>query len=420
VAEHDVTYRPRVPRETQRLLVAALIALGTIWVLARVRFADDAQPQNPVAPLLDQLGTRARLADIARDIADARARLATWLAPETVGGHAVLRLRGEIGLVHLADSAPENTRYPLLARDPATGLGVVRIPDRSLLAPPASWQPERGRPVYLLAASTRGNQVTASPVLIDLVSQADHAAWPGSIWMVRSQPALEPGTFLFTEAGALGGMVIDAGGANGIVPGATLTREADRLLAAPPGLPGTVGIDVAALTAALAAATGATSGVVVNVVDPRGPAARVVAVGDVISSVDGTPVRSTLEWQTRALRVNAGERMTLHVVRRGSGTDRQVTAVSPASLAAPGGLGLELRADRDGAEVTAVVRDSAAWRAGLRDGDRIRQFGEIATPSPAAIHRAYRDLPAGDSVVVGMTRAGRAQVLGLEKNAAGR
>jgi hypothetical protein len=419
VTEHDVTYRPRVPRETQRLLVAALLALGTIWVLARVRFQEDAPPPNPVAPLLDQLGSRSRLADLARDIANARTQLATWLAPEAVAGHAVLRLRGEIGLVHLADRAP-GTSYPVLARDPASGLAVLRIPDRSLTAPPTLWQPERGRPVYLLAASARGTQVTASPVLIDLAGESAHPMWPGSIWLVRSEPALEPGTFLFTESGALGGMTIDAGGVSGIVPGATLTREANRLLAAPPGPAGTLGVEIAALTPALATATGATSGVVVNVVDPRGPAARTIAVGDVITSLDGLPVRSPLEWQARSLRVSAGARITAQVVRRGSAMDLQVTAVAPSSLTPPAGLGLELRTGRDGAEVIAVVRDSEAWRAGLRDGDRIRQFGEIAAPSPAAVRRAYGALPAGGSVVVGITRAGRAHVLGLEKDATSR
>jgi hypothetical protein len=206
VVNHDATYRPRVPRETQRLLVAALIALGTIWVLARVRFDRDAPPPNPVAPLLDQLGQRSGLAALARDIVDARARLVTRLAPEGIGGRAVLRLRGEIGLVHLAAGAPADSKYTVMAHDPASGLAVVRIPDRSLAAPPASWQPDRDRPVYLLAASAAGNHVTASPVLVDVVGEADHAMWPGSIWLVRSQPPLEPGIFLFTEAGALGGL----------------------------------------------------------------------------------------------------------------------------------------------------------------------------------------------------------------------
>lgn len=420
VAEHDVTYRPRVPRETQRLLIAALIALGTIWVLARVRFQDSAPAPNPVTPLLDQLGSRSRLADIARDIADARGRLATWLAPEAVAGRAVLRLRGEIGLVHLPGGAPGSSPYPLLARDPASGLGVVRIPDRSLTAPPAAWQPERGRPAYLLAASARGDYVAASPVLVDVAGQTGHPAWPGAIWQVRSEPPLEPGTFLFTETGALGGLVIQAGGTNGIVPGATLQREADRLLAAPPGVPGTLGLEVTGMTPALAAATGATSGVVVNVVDPRGPAAGVIAVGDAITSFDGAAIGSPAEWRARALRVATSARITLRVVRGGAEMDVPIVSVPAAPPEAPRGLGLGLRAGRNGAEVITVGPGSDAWRAGIRDGDRIRQFGRVAAPSPAAIQRAYRELPAGGAVVVGIARAGSAQVLGLEKNAAGR
>jgi S1-C subfamily serine protease len=418
VVNHDATYRPRIPRETQRLLVAALIALGTIWVLARVRFDRDATPPNPVAPLLDQLGPRSGLAELARDIVAARARLATWLAPEGIGGRAVLRLRGEIGLV-LLTAAPADSTYAVMAHDPASGLAVVRIPDRSLAAPPASWQPDRARPAYLLAASAAGNHVTASPVLVDLIGEAEHAPWPGSIWVIRSQPLIEPGTFLFTESGALGGLVIDAGGRVGVVPGATLTREANRLIAAPPAPPGTLGFQVSALTPALTAATGAATGVVVSAVDPGGPAAAAVAIGDVVASVDAAPVRSVIDWHARALRVKAGAAVTLHVVRRGSGADVQITAVSPAS-AAPIGLGLDLRAQRGDTEVVNVIPDSDAWRAGLREGDRIRQFGAITTPSPAAIQRAYRALPAGAAVVVALTRAGRPHVVGLEKDAAGR
>src|SRR4051812_13987822 len=48
-------YRPRISRETRRLLMTACVAVLTLWVLARIRFPDRAGTPNPMPPLLTQL-----------------------------------------------------------------------------------------------------------------------------------------------------------------------------------------------------------------------------------------------------------------------------------------------------------------------------------------------------------------------------
>lgn len=417
-------YRPRVPRETRRLLITAVLALGTIWALARIRFLEPVTP-NPVAPLLTQLGTPYRLSDIAREIAEARDRLSPWIAPQTFGGRPVLRLRGEIGLVPLPrdegsragyEAASESSGYTLLARDPATGLGVVRIPDRALRAPPVPWTPERERPLHLFAASLDGGRVSATPALVEVLDDAADAAWPGSVWRLRAGQPIDNGTFLFGESGALAGLAILTGGSVAIVPAATLVEEADRLLREPPGARGWLGVEAVPMTPALAAATGGTTGAVVSAVDPDGPAAGRVMVGDVVIAIDGAPIRSVFEWRARAVRTAAGRTVTLQLARGGDAAT--VDLVAGPMPAASSDLGLDLRAVREGAEITAVARGSAAWRSGLREGDRIHQIGGVTAPTPVAVRRAYASLAEGGAVVVGLTRDGTAQVIGLEKHAA--
>src|ERR671918_398413 len=109
-------YRPRVSRETRLLLSTALIAVVALWVLARVRFPDQPPPQNPVQPLLTQLTPRPTFADLASEVAALRPRL-----------------------------------EPLLVRDPASGLSLVRV-ESSSASPAALWPPEAGGPRYFIAS----------------------------------------------------------------------------------------------------------------------------------------------------------------------------------------------------------------------------------------------------------------------------
>ena len=72
-------YRPRVSRETRRLLTTALVAVLTLWVLARMRFPDRPPTPNPVPPILEQLTAPPTFSDLADRVADARTRLVASL-----------------------------------------------------------------------------------------------------------------------------------------------------------------------------------------------------------------------------------------------------------------------------------------------------------------------------------------------------
>src|SRR5262245_9963789 len=75
VAGEVAPHRPRVARETRRLLMTAALAVLTLWVLARIRFPDRPVTPNPVPPLLSQLTGVPRFSDLATAIDDVRGRL---------------------------------------------------------------------------------------------------------------------------------------------------------------------------------------------------------------------------------------------------------------------------------------------------------------------------------------------------------
>ncbi len=169
---------------------------------------------------------------------------------------------------------------------------------------------------------------------------------------------------------------------------------------------GDVGIHAQALTPDVAAATGASAGVVVTWVNPAGPAVGTVAVGDVIESMSGQPVPTPEHWRVRLARLEAGERLALGV-RRG-GQLREIELLAPAAappLPPRAALGLQLRGvSSAGAEVVSVEPDSAADRAGLAAGDVITSIGDLSSPTPAQVRAAFAAAPAGQPVLVGVTR----------------
>jgi len=75
----SASYRPRLPRETRRLLLTALVAVLTLWVLARVRFPERPAAPNPVPPILDQLTGPPTFGELAARVGELRSRLSDSL-----------------------------------------------------------------------------------------------------------------------------------------------------------------------------------------------------------------------------------------------------------------------------------------------------------------------------------------------------
>ena len=239
-----------------------------------------------------------------------------------------------------------------------------------------------------MVTETPAERFALRPVFVTSLEPVESVVWSDLIWMVPGPSALVPGSFIFTNAGEFAGMVVEHGGRRAIVPAALVLAEGERLVGRVRSPAGDVGIHVQSLTPDVAAATGASAGVVVTWVNPAGPAAGIVAVGDVIETVSGQPVPTLEHWRVRLARLEAGETLALGV--RGRGRLRDIQVLTPA-FARPipnrPSLGLHLqRLSSAGATVLGVDPDSAAARAGLAAGDVITLHRRplVADSSPGA------------------------------------
>jgi S1-C subfamily serine protease len=406
-------YRPRVSRETRLLLTTTLIAVVALWVLARVRFPDRPPPANPVQPLLTQLTARPTFADLASEIAALRPRIDALIVA-LPGGLAGLRVREGVAVTWVDPRREAVARHAnLLGYDPASGLSLVRVESGSAPAP-ALWSREAAGPQYFIASEISPAGVSLRPVYVGSLAALDSPRWPGQEWQLRSDPGIEPGSFLFTADAAVAGLVVDHGDGRSLVPAATVIAEADRLLDRPPTMRSYVGVEVQPLTASLSRATGATSGLIVSWVDPRGPAAGMLKTGEVIETANNAALPTTDHWDVQMARLGPGQTLVVRV-RDGSGGHEVSLVAAAGSATDPASLGLTLRVVPGiGVEVIRVERGSAGDRSGLRSGDLITRADQIDAPTPAQLQRAFAS--AGERpLIVAFARGTSRQVTALEK-----
>lgn len=427
--EPSSPYRPRVSRETRLLVTAAVMAVAALWLLARIRFPERPVTPNPVPSVLSQLASGPKYDDLAGEIAQLHARLEPSLvaldvpsapgSPQASPRIAALRLRDDLA-VTLIPSGPNPDAWnaaPILARDAASGLAVVRVPNPRLARPPVPWtpqQPQQSR--YLVASDISPEGVSLRPVFAGSLDPIDSPLWPEPLWAVPGRADLVPGSFLFTSTAELAGLAIAHRGGLAIVPGGTVLAEAERLLAAPPGPAGAVGIEVQDLTPPLASVTGASAGVVVTWVDPAGAGRDQVRAGDVIEAADGRALATRQHWDVRVARLSVGETLGLRLRRRADIRDVALVATAPATPPTNRSLGLTLRArPKIGAEVVRVERGAAAHRSGLTPGDVITLIADVPAPTPAQVTRSFASAGAGQRVMVAVTRGDTHFVTTLER-----
>lgn len=391
-------HRPRISRETRRLLTAAIMALVALWVLARVRFPDRPAAPGPVQPLIDQLSASPRFGDLAAEIAQLRARLRPALlvlreAAPGWPGRVALRVRDDLALAYTSLPGPLHDPAGVdvaLARDPASGLTVVqalREQARLVLPPWMAMRPDDPR--YLAVATTNGSVLSLRPVFVPGLLARSSPLWPGPIWEVLDPADLPEGGFAFSFDGELAGLIVPHGDGAAIVPGSTLMTAFGRLQLSGSQPTGDLGVQVQELTPALSSATGTSSGVVVTWVDPQGPSAESLADGDVLETANDRVLETPDHWRAEMARLRPGDPLTVLVNRRGERHEVTLLAAAPRPMRSQA-LGLSLRSMAEGgSEVVGVAVGSSGEAAGVRAGDIITLIGDIPDPTPAQVRRVF-------------------------------
>ena len=415
--------RPRVSRETRLLFITVLVAIVALWVLARIRFPGQAATPTPVPPLLTQFVDRTGFEDLAVEVAGLESRLAPSLVALEFGQDvlAALRIHDDVVVALLTTGGVAGAQSPanptVLARDPASGLAVIRVPTAPASALPL-WSPQGMQsPRYLLVSDVSRQGASLRPVFVGSLYPAASLTWAEPIWAAPAQTDLATSAFVFTIDGTLAGLAVEHEGRPAILPAEAVIRLAERLLREGSPVGGWLGVEVQALTAPIASVAGASAGVVVTWVDPLGPAVEKLAVMDVIEAIGDEDLASLEHWEARLARLGAGDSPVLRVRRRGELQEIELTAAdAPPAPSEADPLGLTMRAvPLVGVEIVRVDPGSAAARAGLEAGDMVTLIGEVERPTPAQVISAFQVAPDDHPLLVGVTRGDSHRVLALEK-----
>ena len=403
------TIQPRVSRETRRLLAAVGLALLALWILARLRFPERPASPNPVVPVLTQISPPTTFAGLAQETARVGQRIAplisvvTWQPPgaEQLRAYPAWPWRDDLAIAMLPSASAIPAREDIKTVDPPTGLALVTV-SRSDGPPGAIWTPERlDVPRYFFAATPAASRPAVAPVYLSSLEPQRSPAWPAEVWRVPAANGLIPGALVFTAAGEWLGIAANENGESLIIPATALLGLASQM-SQPRNAPGELGLQVQHLDATLASEIGvhAGSGVIIAWVDPRGPAVKALAIGDVIEAINGASTPTEFAWHVHASRLGAGEKAALKIRRAGELRDITISAAPPRPARSTA-LGLTLvRAPGLGSRITQVLAHTAGERAGLRVGDIVTIAGDDVEPSPSLVRRMFDEARAGGAVLL--------------------
>jgi len=439
--------RPDPSRETRLLLLTIAVSAGVLLLLARFRFPDrerTAASAAVPAPALERLAARATYDELAAIVLEVQRRVADSVVVLRVnpagpeGGRPyragpppdddrtrfapAVRVTSDTAMALLAPGTRiggvvgRGADALLVAADPVSGLALVRI--RPSDAEPLELRTTGAvnTPVYtVLVEGTRGGSVVR-PVFFGRTDTVEDPRWPGLLLVAGGTLGAQPGSLVFTLDGRFAGIAVVADRSFGLVPAAAVLEAAVRLAKGAPSA-GDLGLEVQDLTAALASATGAGHGAVVTYVNPAGPAAKDLRVGDVVESFDGEAIVTGDDLRVRVARSNPDETVRLRVWRRGQPLEVQLVSASERlGPSAPAALGLVLRGVAGvGPEVMRVAPNSAGAAARLLPGDVITHLDGEPAPSPDQVTRLFESLPPTRSATLGIRRGLERFVVALEK-----
>jgi len=336
---------------------------------------------------------------------------AAGVVVDSAGG-VVTALHAVEGAPRIAVGTGPGRPATLRASEPSFDLALLEVDPSEATPPPPALAPEPaiGQEVFAI-----GNPLGSGLV----VTRGIVAALPDS----GADPSTPEGHLLIdalVAEGSSGGPVVDAAGRwigmvvgkavvdqtvldlGMVVPAARVLEAVERLAARPPLPAASVGIEVATMSAPMAAALGVSPGlgVVVSRVRSAGPGNRAgLSPMDVITAVDGRPVRSARELDSLVQARHPGEELKLSVSTDGHGRilrvelDEQPAQLppdtAPAEVTEIEGLGLtvaQLGGIGSALAVVSVARRGRAEGAGIRRGDWIDLVGR--RPASAAALRA--------------------------------
>lgn len=441
-------------RETRLLAATIGVSIVVLVVLSRFRFPDvlpDARDGAAAQPLA-RLAARAAFDDLSlavrelsgrvsgsllvvRSTGPARLADTTHTSPDGARLIPALRVRDDVAVVLTGENdaidAVIGVAGPatILARDVVRGLTLVRVP-----AAPApvltirDGQQPIVAPSYLAVAEASEAGTSIRPLFVGRSDSLGDPRWDTSLISVGRGAAADIGAPVFTLDGRLAGLLESSDGMPALVPASVVLAAVDQLLRSGSPPVGDIGVVTQPLDPLLETATGATAGAAIVAVGADGPAAQAFFPGDVITAVNGQPVRSPEALRLRVTRAAPGTALSMTVRRDGGFFTAPVTVrARPSAPAQPAStrtdpaqgersLGLTTRElPGRGSEVTRVQSGSVAESAGLLAGDVVVSLGRTRAPTPSAIADAYAALAAGRALLIAVERDTQPRLVTLRR-----